>query len=85
MQYKDIRESLEQILNENYRDTIKAIIGIEKGIEDEDILDEVFNKYIETDDLFLINDDFDSIINDIKSKEKNLSKKNKEQEKGKAR
>ena len=54
MEYKDIRENLEEISNENYKDFIKALIGIEKGIEDENVLDEIYDKYMDNDTISLL-------------------------------
>ena len=35
MEYKDIRENLEEMMNDNYKDFIKALVSIEKGVNDE--------------------------------------------------
>ncbi len=35
MEYKDIRENLEEMINDNYKDFIKALVSIEKGVTDE--------------------------------------------------
>ena len=35
MEYKDIRENLEEMMNDNYKDFIKALVSIEKGVTDE--------------------------------------------------
>lgn len=35
MEYKDIRENLEEMINDNYKDFIKALVSIEKGVNDE--------------------------------------------------
>ncbi|MDU3211774.1 MAG: DNA-binding protein, partial [Anaerococcus sp.] len=32
MEYKDIRENLEEMMNDNYKDFIKALVSIEKGV-----------------------------------------------------
>ena len=42
MEYKDIRENLEEMMNYNYKDFIKALVSIEKGINDEKALEEVY-------------------------------------------
>ncbi len=34
MGYKDIRENLEEMMNDNYKDFIKALVSIEKGVND---------------------------------------------------
>lgn len=49
MYYKDIRENIKKMANDNYKDFIKAIVGIEKGIDDEKALEEIYDKYMEND------------------------------------
>lgn len=62
MEYKDIRKNLEEF--------IKALIGIEKGIEDENALDEIYDKYMDNDTIPLLNEEFDYIINEMKNQGK---------------
>lgn len=70
MEYKDIRENLEEISKENYKDFIKALIGIEKGIKDENVLDEIYDKYMDNDTISLLSEDFDYMIDDMKEQGK---------------
>ena len=46
MDYKAIRGRIEEMANNNHRDFVKAIISIEKGINDESVLDKFYNAYI---------------------------------------
>ena len=70
MEYKDIRENLQEISKENYKDFIKALIGIEKGIKDENVLDEIYDKYMDNDTISLLSEDFDYMIDDMKEQGK---------------
>lgn len=70
MEYKDIRKNLEEFSKENYKEFIKALIGIEKGIEDENALDEIYDKYMDNDTIPLLNEEFDYIINEMKNQGK---------------
>ena len=70
IEYKDIRENLEKISKENYKDFIKALIGIEKGVEDENALDEIYDKYMDNDTIPLLSEEFDCIINEMKNQGK---------------
>ena len=81
MEYKDIRENLEEISNENYKDFIKALIGIEKGIEDENVLDEIYDKYMDNDTISLLSEDFDYMIDDMKEQGKIVENTNELEEK----
>ncbi len=72
--FKVMKNNIEELMKENYDDFVKAVISIETGIEDLDILDSVFDKYM-NDDMNFINDKFEGLIseniNDTKSNEKN--------------
>ena len=45
MDYKAMRDRIEDIVNDNHRDFVKAIIRIEKGINDESVLDKLYGAY----------------------------------------
>lgn len=53
---------------DNYRDFVKALISFEKGINDEDFLDEIYDKYMKNDSIMLLNEEFDSMIVESKLK-----------------
>ena len=62
MDYKAMRDRIEDMVNDNHRDFIKAIISIEKGIDDESVLDKLYNAYMDNDSLDLLNEEFDHMI-----------------------
>ena len=70
MEYKDIRENLEEMMNDNYKDFIKALVSIEKGVNDEKALEEVYVLFMIKDTTGLLNDDFDYMIDDMKEQGK---------------
>ena len=70
MEYKDIRANLEEMINDNYKDFIKALVSIEKGVNDEKALEEVYVLYMNNDTTGLLNDDFDYMIDDMKEQGK---------------
>lgn len=70
MEYKDIRDSLEEISKENYKEFIQALIGIEKLIEDENTLDKIYDEYMDNDAITLLSEEFDYIIEGIKDQGK---------------
>lgn len=55
MDYKAVRDRIEDMANNNHRDFVKVIISIEKGINDESVLDKLYNAYMDNDSLNLIN------------------------------
>lgn len=50
---------LEKLKNDDYKNYIKAIISIEKNIENEKILDYFFEKFIINNKINLLNNEFD--------------------------
>lgn len=50
---------LEKLKKDDYKNYIKAIISIEKNIENEKILDYIFEKFIINKKINLLNNDFD--------------------------
>ena len=66
MDYKTMRARLEDIVNDNYREFVKAIISIEKGINDESALDKLYDAYMDNDSLNLLHDEFDYLIEDLR-------------------
>ena len=69
MEYKDIRDSLEEVSKENYKEFIKALIGIEKSIEAENTLDKIYDEYMDNDSIALLSEEFDYIIDEMKNQE----------------
>ena len=66
MDYKAMRARIEDIVNDNHRDFVKAIISIEKGINDESALDKLYDAYMDNDSLNLLHDEFDYLIEDLR-------------------
>ena len=66
MDYKAMRDRIEDIVNDNYRDFVKAMISIEKGINDESVLDKLYDAYMDNDSLNLLHDEFDYMIEDLR-------------------
>lgn len=53
------------MMQENYEDFIKALISIELGIEDKNVLNKVYNKYMENDDVNLIDGNLSDFVDEI--------------------
>lgn len=81
MYYKDIRENIKKMANDNYKDFIKAIVGIEKGIDDEKALEEIYDKYMENDTSVLLSESFDYMIDEMKEQGKIVENENSIEEK----
>jgi len=66
MDYITMRARIEDIVNDNHRDFVKAMISIEKGINDESALDKLYDAYMDNDSLNLLHDEFDYLIEDLR-------------------
>ena len=56
---------LDKIMAINFKGFIKALISIEKEIEDERILNQVYDRFMDRYYISLINDYFDEIIQEL--------------------
>ena len=66
MDYKAMRYRIEDMVIDNHRDFVKAIISIEKGINDGSALDKLYDAYIDNDSLNLLNEEFDDMIEKLR-------------------
>ena len=61
-----MRDRIEDMVNDNHRDFVKAIISIEKDINDENVLDKLYDAYMDNDRLNLLHEEFDYMIEKLK-------------------
>ncbi|EHL18933.1 hypothetical protein HMPREF9628_01930 [Peptoanaerobacter stomatis] len=66
MNYKEMRNTIEKMANENHEDFTKALISFEKGINDKEALDKLYADYMENDSMSLLNDEFDYMIDELR-------------------
>ena len=66
MDYKTMKERIEDMVNDNYKNFVKAIISIEKDINDENVLDKLYDAYMDNDRLNLLHEEFDYMIEDLR-------------------
>lgn len=66
MDYKTMRNQIEDMVNDNHKDFVKAIISVEKGINDESALDKLYDVYMDNDSLNLLHEEFDYMIEDLR-------------------
>ena len=52
--------------NENYEDFTKALISFEKGVNDKEALDILYDNYTNNDSLTLLNEEFDYMIDELR-------------------
>ena len=66
MNYEIIRDKIEDMVNDNHRDFVKAVISKEKGVNDESALDKLYDFYMENDSANLLNEEFDVMIEELR-------------------
>ena len=66
MDYKTMRNQIEDMVNDNHKDFVKAVISMEKGINDEGALNKLYDAYMDSDSLNLLHEEFDYIIEDLR-------------------
>ena len=62
MDYTDIKSELLKMQEVNYREFIKAFISIELSIEEEGLLEKIYDVFMEDDSMELLNEDLKRII-----------------------
>ena len=72
MDFKEMRNTLDKMANDNFEDFTKALISFEKGINDKESLDKIYQVYMDNDSMGLLNDEFDYLI--VESRENMRSK-----------
>ena len=77
--FKIIKNNIEALMKENYGDFVRAMISIETGIEDLDLLDNIYEKYMDS-DFKLINDKFEDLKNEIEREKLDVRDEKKEKE-----
>lgn len=66
MDYKTMRDKIQDMENDNHRDFVKAVISMEKGINDESALGKLYDAYMSNDTVNLLHEEFDYMIEDLR-------------------
>lgn len=74
-----MKNTIEELMKENYGDFVRAMISIESGIEDLDLLDNIHEKYMDS-DFKLINDKFEDLKNEIEREKLDVRDEKKEKD-----
>ena len=62
MEFLETKQMLEEMIQKDYKIFVTALISIEKDITNQEALDMMYQKYMNTDEMQLLNDEFDEII-----------------------
>lgn len=58
MDYKTMRNQIEDMVSDNHKDFVKAVISMEKGINDESALDKLYEAHMDNDTVNLLHEEF---------------------------
>lgn len=68
MKFEDMREIMLEWIEEDEKAFIKALISVEKDIDDEEVLDAIYESYINDDLMGLLDENFDYLIEELTEK-----------------
>lgn len=69
LSYEDVRDIVEQLVCDKYEDFVKALISVEKDVYDMDVLNDVYDEYLEHPYMNLLDDEFNHLIENAYEKE----------------
>ena len=62
MKFLETKKAIEEMMQKDYKTFVTALISIEKDITNQDALDMIYQKFMNTDEMHLLNDEFDEMI-----------------------
>ena len=62
MEFLETKKVIEEMMQKDYKTFVTALISIEKDITNQYALDMMYQKYMNTDEMHLLNDEFDEMI-----------------------
>lgn len=62
MDFLKTKQAIEEMMQKDYKTFVTALISIEKDINNQEVLDMIYQKYMNTDEMHLLNDKFDEMI-----------------------
>ena len=62
MKVFETKKAIEEMMQKDYKTFVTALISIEKDITNQEVLDMMYQKYMNTDEMHLLNDEFDEMI-----------------------
>ena len=62
MEFLETKQMIEEMMQKDYKTFVTALISIEKEISNQDVLDMMYQKFMNIDEMHLLNDEFDEII-----------------------
>ena len=62
MEFIETKKAIEEMMQKDYKTFVTALISIEKEINNQEVLDMMYQKYMNIDEMHLLNDEFDEMI-----------------------
>lgn len=62
MEFLETKKAIEEMMQKDYKTFVTALISIEKDVTNQHALDMLYQKYMNTDEMHLLNDEFDEMI-----------------------
>ena len=62
MEFLETKQLIEEMMQKDYKTFVTALISIEKDINNQDALDMMYQKYMNIDEMHLLNDEFDEMV-----------------------
>lgn len=62
MEFIETKKAIEEMMQKDYKTFVTALISIEKDITNQDALDMMYQKFMNTDEMNLLNDEFDEML-----------------------
>ena len=66
MEFLETKKAIEEMMQKDYKTFVTALISIEKDINNQEALDMMYQKFMNTDEMQLLNDEFDEMITIIR-------------------
>ena len=70
MNFDETKQMINQMMDENYKDFIKALVSVEKGINDNQALDVVYEDFMASDNGSLLHENFDYSVESLREQGK---------------
>lgn len=65
MKFKEMKDKIGDMIFDDYKTFIKALISIEKGVNNQEALDNIYEQFMGNDGMNLLNDEFDYMIDEL--------------------
>lgn len=62
MVFIETKKAIEEMMQKDYKTFVTALISIEKGINNQEALDMMYQKFMNIDEMHLLNDEFDEMV-----------------------